>query len=137
MARELSPCGTPAAYSRHLSAGEEPCEACRAANAHRVAQQRAKAVQDDVERLERGRRLGREPEEGLLGELRRLQGIVTAALEVAKPNEVAALAKQAAALAEQIEREDRNRENEDDPLAQFLHGPPTIVPFQRKEVRHG
>lgn len=31
MARKVKPCGTPAAFKRHLRAGEEPCEACRRA----------------------------------------------------------------------------------------------------------
>lgn len=31
----LAECGTPGAYRRHLKAGEEPCEACRADNAAR------------------------------------------------------------------------------------------------------
>lgn len=30
------PCGTLAAYRRHLKAGEIPCEACKAANAERT-----------------------------------------------------------------------------------------------------
>lgn len=30
--RTLAPCGTPAAYQRHLAHGEEPCPECRAAN---------------------------------------------------------------------------------------------------------
>lgn len=33
--RELKPCGTPAAYRRHIKRGEEPCEPCRAANTQR------------------------------------------------------------------------------------------------------
>ena len=32
MSRELQPCGTRAAYQRHIRSGEEPCEACREAN---------------------------------------------------------------------------------------------------------
>lgn len=32
MARELRPCGTVAAYVRHLRHGEEPCDDCRKAN---------------------------------------------------------------------------------------------------------
>jgi len=32
MARELQPCGTPAAYQRHVRRGEQPCDACREAN---------------------------------------------------------------------------------------------------------
>ena len=31
MSRELRPCGTWAAYMRHVRAGEDPCEACREA----------------------------------------------------------------------------------------------------------
>lgn len=30
--RVLAPCGTPAAYQRHLTHGEEPCDECRAGN---------------------------------------------------------------------------------------------------------
>jgi len=33
MARELKPCGTNAAYARHVEAGEQPCEACKEAHA--------------------------------------------------------------------------------------------------------
>lgn len=33
MARELKPCGTPAAYNRHLAHGEEACEDCKRAMA--------------------------------------------------------------------------------------------------------
>lgn len=35
MPRQLRPCGTPAAYSRHLYRNEEPCDACKAANVAR------------------------------------------------------------------------------------------------------
>ncbi len=33
--RTLAPCGTTAAYARHLRHGETPCDACRKANAER------------------------------------------------------------------------------------------------------
>jgi hypothetical protein len=36
------PCGTRAAYRRHLKNGEKPDEACRAANAAHVASHRSK-----------------------------------------------------------------------------------------------
>jgi len=32
MSRQLRPCGTQAAYERHLRAGEKPCAPCRAAH---------------------------------------------------------------------------------------------------------
>lgn len=35
--RLLVPCGTPAAYRRHLRHGESPCRACRDAEARRQA----------------------------------------------------------------------------------------------------
>jgi hypothetical protein len=31
MPRQLKPCGTPAAYRRHLRHGQEPCDDCREA----------------------------------------------------------------------------------------------------------
>lgn len=34
--RKLQPCGTRAAYVRHLRNNEEPCDACRAANVERA-----------------------------------------------------------------------------------------------------
>ena len=36
------PCGTLAAYRRHLQKGETPCDACRAANAAHVRDHRAR-----------------------------------------------------------------------------------------------
>jgi hypothetical protein len=36
MPRDLQPCGTPAAYMRHLRRGEDPCGPCRKANAART-----------------------------------------------------------------------------------------------------
>lgn len=39
MGRPLSPCGTPAAYRRHLREGSDPCSACRRAKADEKAGQ--------------------------------------------------------------------------------------------------
>jgi len=33
--RDVKPCGTLAAYRRHYRHGEQPCEACKKANARR------------------------------------------------------------------------------------------------------
>ena len=38
--RSLKPCGTPAAYERHRSRGEKPCEACTKARTDYIAQLR-------------------------------------------------------------------------------------------------
>lgn len=40
--RERKPCGTRAAYQRHLTWGEEPCDACRAANNEVARAERAR-----------------------------------------------------------------------------------------------
>ena len=42
MARPKAPCGTDAAYRRHLRAGESPCERCR--DAHRDANARYRSA---------------------------------------------------------------------------------------------
>lgn len=42
--RELAPCGTPAAYKRHRSRGETPCDACREANTAKGRAWREKAA---------------------------------------------------------------------------------------------
>ena len=46
MSRPLKPCGTTAAFQRHLYHGEAPCDACRAAKRHltRVNYQGRKAA---------------------------------------------------------------------------------------------
>jgi len=44
MLNELKPCGTTAAYQRHLRAGEEPCDQCRQA---RSAYTRARYIPSD------------------------------------------------------------------------------------------
>lgn len=44
MSRELNPHGTPARYQRHIKAGEDACDACRAARAVYTRDYRAGAV---------------------------------------------------------------------------------------------
>ena len=39
MSRELRPCGTEAAYRRHITAGEQPCEPCREAKREKARRQ--------------------------------------------------------------------------------------------------
>lgn len=49
MARELKPCGTPAAYRRHLRKKQTPCKACqKAARDEKRAQRAAWAADDDA-----------------------------------------------------------------------------------------
>lgn len=48
MARELKPCGTPAAYRRHLRKGQEACEACKRAARDEKRNQRAASLEESV-----------------------------------------------------------------------------------------
>lgn len=48
MARELKPCGTSAAYRRHLRKRQVPCEACRAAARDEKRAQRAASLDERV-----------------------------------------------------------------------------------------
>ena len=58
MTRELKPCGTPAAYARHLRRGEEACAQCKAAMKDRAAAYRAEvaALRQQLPPLVRQRR---------------------------------------------------------------------------------
>lgn len=47
MTRELQPCGTPAAYQRHLRRREDPCDACKAANRKRSSEAAREAYKGD------------------------------------------------------------------------------------------
>lgn len=96
MARELKPCGTSAAYRRHLRNGEEACAECKAA----VAREKQERLDGDravrkvaalvaVEPLT-------EPEPEVFDPLKDAKEnleIVKAALQEAVPREVAALSK--------------------------------------------
>lgn len=48
MARELKPCGTTAAYRRHLRKGQRPCKACLAAARDEKRAQRAASLEAEV-----------------------------------------------------------------------------------------
>lgn len=48
VARELKPCGTTAAYRRHLRKGQRPCKACMAAARDEKRAQRAASLEEDV-----------------------------------------------------------------------------------------
>ena len=47
--KQLQPCGTRAAYNRHLAAGEEPCEDCTRANFNYHAQRDGRAARPQTE----------------------------------------------------------------------------------------
>lgn len=99
VARELKPCGTPAAARRHRRNGEEVCEDCKAAErvdraaakARSTAQVAQAALSEMPENLSR------------VGELRFVYKTIRAALQKADTKEVAALAKQADVILERID----------------------------------
>jgi hypothetical protein len=47
MVAERQPCGTPAAYIRHLRANEKPCDACHRANSNKSRTRRGLPVETD------------------------------------------------------------------------------------------
>lgn len=108
--RSLRPCGTPAAYRRHLRASEAPCGACAEANRVERSERRAAARRVAAEvSWERYRRVVRAPVPSLLVVLREDFVIVTEALrtEGISPSAVARLVKRRQDLAERIQIEKR------------------------------
>lgn len=95
MARQLKPCGTSAAYRRHLRNGEEACGLCKEA----VAREKMQRLDGDRE----ARRVAvlapvtdipaAEPEFDQLADAKENLAIVKAALHDAVPREVSALSK--------------------------------------------
>lgn len=97
MPRELKPCGTEAAYQRHLRHREAPCAACRNAHRQRVGQgRRNKELSENLVRVAQRSRSLHALGDPLADRIRRLEEnllIVDTALEEATPREVAALSK--------------------------------------------
>lgn len=123
MGRTLAPCGTAAAYRRHLRRGEPVDEACAAAareqknsrtraRRQRVAEVVALTVADTPPAVD-------EAPIDELGEARDTLRIVTAAMSAGAPG-IASLAKQRmelVALIRKLERADRPKESRLDELA--------------------
>lgn len=94
MPRELQPCGTPAAYRRHLRHGEDPCAACEQASRDQANQRNGLRPRDE-ETPDISAVPPAEPDaipDPLDDALENLR-IVNAALAKAVPREVPALSK--------------------------------------------
>lgn len=108
MPRELKPCGTEAAYRRHLRHDETPCTACRKAHRDRVGtDRRNQALSDNLARAAAGTAPLHVLGEPLRDRIRRLEenlAIVDAALADATPREVAALSRRRQDLEDAIWR---------------------------------
>lgn len=127
MPRDLAPCGTRAAYRRHRRAGETPCEPCRLAAAEHNAAMRAKRSEREAETVRQVLAYGRADDvevpthEDPLQSARWRLARVRAAMLVAGPRDVAALAKAEADTVECIgvlTREDHQPVSALDQLAQ-------------------
>ena len=77
MGRPQSPCGTPAAYRRHLRSGEDPCPACRAAHTAEAAQGRRKGGKPTKEPAREPMTEGSTREQDLM----RLRDVLVAAID--------------------------------------------------------
>lgn len=91
MARELKPCGTSAAYRRHLRKGEEACAECKAA----VAWEKQAKIDGPRETRKVAALPTPEPVDEFdpLEDAKQNLAIVNAALQEAVPREVSALSK--------------------------------------------
>ncbi len=104
MTRDLKPCGTTAAYRRHLRKGEHPCAACLAANAEakksKVDANRAGAAA--VVKLAVAEAPSPPESVDELDRLRWNLRILEATMEAGVPTGMAALSKQHAELVARI-----------------------------------
>lgn len=98
MSRELQPCGTPAAYRRHLRAGEKPCVECLRAhsdrNMDRLGGRPAPVVTIEPQpRKSRAQEIVDDEQNDQLADAKRNLKIVREAMADAVPREIAALSK--------------------------------------------
>lgn len=95
MARPRAQCGTVSAYRRHVRLGEEPCEACRSANAEARRTARAKSRPGGSKRP--GERASAAAQVDVVGDLERLRALLKGQLAQAaedSPQLVPALSRE-------------------------------------------
>lgn len=124
MARQLKPCGTPAAYRRHLRHDEEPCEKCKRAAREEKRLQRAEMRVDEsavlVEEL---------PDRPRLNELRWQAEVLRKAIEWASTNHLArlpGLMKERRDTLAEIAKLSEADDTEGGALGEFLSGPGSL-----------
>lgn len=124
MARQLKPCGTPAAYRRHLRHDEEPCEKCKRAARDEKRLQRSELKVDEtamaVEDL---------PERPRLGELRWQAELLRKAIDWAAANHLArlpGLMKERRDTLAEIAKLSETDDAEGGALSEFLSGPGSL-----------
>lgn len=139
MARDLQPCGTVAAYKRHLRHGEEPCETCLAGKrAHQARRRAAERVPESPVPVPEPPSEDAAGPAGVAEELRWQVELLRGAIKWAAendPGKMPALAKERretlAALAD-LGDEDVS---EGGALGEFLSGPTGLVRFPAAEDR--
>lgn len=102
MARIVKPCGTEAAYRRHLRNGEEPCDKCKRAAAEKRAQRRGTDKPTDAQKKMRDilvdvvEALIRDSDGKIdyAKEYERLYGYLNGALPHAMPREVSSIVRE-------------------------------------------
>lgn len=105
MSRELRPCGTFAAYRRHLRSGEEPCDPCRGAAREQRQQRRKPASVAPVVEFVPTPPTPDAPEPEGIDELEKLRWnlrVTEAAMDAGVSSGLAALAKHHAELVRAI-----------------------------------
>jgi hypothetical protein len=103
MARELKPCGTYAAYARHLRKQEEPCEPCKQAARDQKNDRVTAGLSESASRVALA--LAAEPAPEVLDELEEARDnlrAVKAAMTEAPANAIAALSKRREELVRRI-----------------------------------
>lgn len=121
MPRKPSPCGTKAAYERHLRTGEEPCDACRRANtvAQRKKRDAARKPKEPLEGVDAPAEMSRRDD------LMRQRDVLWRAIQWAiqdDPARVAGLSKELRDIWADIEALSESEEVADDPLDRLLDG---------------
>lgn len=119
MPRKPSPCGTKAAYERHLRSGEEPCEACTRANT--VAQRKKRdAARKPSEPL---KGVAAPEADSRLEDLWRQREVLWQAIQWAiqdDPSRVAALSKELREIRREIDELTEDSEVVNDEFAEFF-----------------
>lgn len=106
MPRQVKPCGTEAAYRRHLRNAETPCPECKRAAAEKRATRRGTQKKETADKpmadlLKEAIFEILKTEEGkvdYLGEYQRLYSYLNAALPAAMPREVSSLVREMRAI---------------------------------------
>ena len=139
MPRDLQPCGTVAAYKRHLRHGEEPCGVClEAKRTHQSRRRAAERVPDSPVPVPAPPVQAEAGPGGVAEELRWQVELLRGAIEWAAendPGKMPALAKERRKTLAALRDLGDESESEGGALGEFLSGPTGLVRFAAAEDR--